>query len=67
MCGILLFTLSAYSQPVLLDSISSSLPVLPFDSSVSGNYTPTIADIRKPFEVGEIEIKGNTKTKDYII
>src|SRR5690349_16679731 len=67
MCGVLLVSLSAFSQPVPSDSIPLVLPSARPDSNFSTTSLPHSSDTRKPFEVGEIEIKGNTKTKDYII
>jgi len=67
MWGVLLVSLSAFSQPVIVDSIPSSLPTISFDSPRAENFQPSNLDNRKPFEVGEIDVKGNFKTKDYII
>lgn len=68
-CGFVLTSLSVFSQPVIIDStapvpaiptISSELPSVPHPA-------PMGSTDNKPFEVGEIDIRGNTKTKDYII
>ena len=67
MCGVLLVSLSVFSQPVLNDSVPFTLPAIPSSSLTVQSPITGSSSTRKPFEVGEILIKGNTKTKDYII
>ncbi|HSB93560.1 MAG TPA: POTRA domain-containing protein [Flavitalea sp.] len=67
MCGVLLVSLSVFGQPVLNDSVPFPAPSIRVDSGLVNTSPPQTSQTGKPFEVGEIEIKGNTKTKDYII
>lgn len=68
-CMLLLVSVSVLSQPGISGIQNDSLPAPVTTLSLPEQTTLSLSpsDDRKPFEVGEIDIKGNIKTKDYII